>query len=531
MTETPEIGTEIPKKADPYFGGFILETLTIGMYGDSKSAIREYLQNSFDSLLLAVEKKITQVGDARIDITMSDTMLVIRDNGLGIGSARAVSVLTSVGASLKDFRSQAGFRGIGRLAGIVFCTNLKFVTKAQGETVQTTVTFNAKQLRQQMSPSHGAKYTLTELLEKNITASQSDGHEPGEHFFEVRLEGLVNPPKECLDRSLMSDFVGQVAPVGYRDDFSFAAQILKAGEERRFPSASQKDATKKSLLDQVRVLIKRGDEVTDVRKPYRNQAAVGKDDVPIYDIKIFDPPSRRWWAWIALKKEPGVYKDDRVRAMRVRMRNIQIDGTELMGKQFSSVEGAASFGRFNDWYAGEIFVDPTFVIPNARRDGFEEDDNWIKMQGELTELCADLGRQAYDISRRAQLSIRTLARNTKEIEDKGKSIAAAGTDTDKVIELSNAVNKLQRKVGRALRHADLETSSQLRSLENKLLDVKTRAVRNLGVSQQVDLSEVREQAQLDIISELMAAFRERLDPPTYSMVAKIASELLGSDDF
>jgi len=531
MTDTVERGTEIPKKADPYFGGFILETLTIGMYGDSRSAIREYLQNSFDSLLQAIEKKTTAAIEARIDITMSEKMLVIRDNGLGVDSSRAVSVLTSVGASLKDFRSQAGFRGIGRLAGIVFCTSLKFITKTQGETIQTTVTFNAKQLRQQMSPLHGAKYTLTELLEKNITASQSDGHEPGDHFFEVRLEGLINPPQECLDSSLMSDFVGQVAPVGYRDDFSFAPQILKAGEERRFASTSQKDGAKKSLLDQVRVLIRSADEVIDVRKPYRDTATVGKDHVPISDIKIYDPPSRRWWAWVALKKEPGVYKDDRIRAIRVRMRNIQIDGTELMGQMFSSIEGAASFGRFNDWYAGEIFVDPTYVIPNARRDGFEEDDNWEKMQEELTALCADLGKQAYEISKQAQLSIRTLARNTKEIEDKGKSITAGSTDTDKVIELSNAVNKLQRKLGRALRHADLETSSQLRSLENKLLDVKTRAVRKLGVSQQVDLSEVREQAQLEIISELMAAFREKLDPPTYSKVAKIASELLGSNDF
>ena len=35
---------------EPYFGGFVLETLTIGMYGEARNAIREYIQNGFDSI-------------------------------------------------------------------------------------------------------------------------------------------------------------------------------------------------------------------------------------------------------------------------------------------------------------------------------------------------------------------------------------------------------------------------------------------------------------------------------------------------
>ena len=60
---------------------------------------------------------------------------------------------------------------------------------------------------------------------------------------------------------------------------------------------------------------------------------------------------------------------------------------------FSSVEDAAWFRRFNDWYIGEIFVDPTFVIPNSRRDGFEEDENWEIVRAELITLCRDLGKK------------------------------------------------------------------------------------------------------------------------------------------
>ena len=33
-----------PLKIQPYFGGFVLETLTVGMYGESRNAIREYMK-------------------------------------------------------------------------------------------------------------------------------------------------------------------------------------------------------------------------------------------------------------------------------------------------------------------------------------------------------------------------------------------------------------------------------------------------------------------------------------------------------
>lgn len=40
--------------ATPYIGSYVLETLTTGMYGQSENALREYVQNSFDSIRQAV---------------------------------------------------------------------------------------------------------------------------------------------------------------------------------------------------------------------------------------------------------------------------------------------------------------------------------------------------------------------------------------------------------------------------------------------------------------------------------------------
>lgn len=129
MTKPPMQGTAVLFK--PYFGGFILETLTVGMYGEARNAIREYIQNGFDSILRARESGVLSTSAGRIVVTMVGDKkgLTIRDDGAGLPVKSATDTLTRVGASTKTHARNAGFRGIGRLAGIVFCDKLTFVTK------------------------------------------------------------------------------------------------------------------------------------------------------------------------------------------------------------------------------------------------------------------------------------------------------------------------------------------------------------------------------------------------------------------
>ena len=72
---------------EPFFGGFVLETLTIGMYGEARNAIREYIQNGFDSVQRAVEElKTLKPGEGLIEIELAADRrsLIIRDNGAGL---------------------------------------------------------------------------------------------------------------------------------------------------------------------------------------------------------------------------------------------------------------------------------------------------------------------------------------------------------------------------------------------------------------------------------------------------------------
>ena len=142
------------RQCSPHIGAFVLETLTVGMYGEPRHTLREYVQNSFDSIRAAQRTKYLS-GRGRVDITIAADAIIIRDNGLGVPADSAWNTLTSVGASKKDRQRDAGFRGIGRLAGMAYCDTLIFRTSFPGETVLTTVRFDCSRLQAAMNPDEG----------------------------------------------------------------------------------------------------------------------------------------------------------------------------------------------------------------------------------------------------------------------------------------------------------------------------------------------------------------------------------------
>jgi molecular chaperone HtpG len=508
---------------DPYFGGFILETLTLGMYGESRNAIREYLQNALDAIMQAVKEGHIKASEGKVRVVMAEDQLMIRDNGTGILAGVAVDTLTSIGASKKDYRREAGFRGIGRLAGIALCETLIFRTKARKETLETVVEVDAKNLRKEMSPARGGHLPLQDLMKNNFKASQIESEEREQDgFFEVVLRGFADSaPKECSDSALMLDFIGQVAPVPYSEEFPFREEIVRQGKRRHVP------------IDQIKVVIETDDNKEEVFKPFKNKFPVVKDSVELSEIKFVESKSEKWWGWVGHKVQPGAYKDDRTKGIRIRVRNIQIDGTDIIGRIFENdIEGAISYGRFNDWFLGEIFVDPTYLVPNARRDHFEDDTNWREMRKELGAICGRLGKEAYDISRKNQHSLKVLATDTKQLQDDSKKLFGSDDpSSDSLIEVSNRANKIQRRIARAQRNADFDVVSQLRSLENKLLDVKTAAVRKLGLTQMQDVDEIKREAQDELASSLIDTFKEVLDSRCYGKARKVMADVLGRSDF
>jgi hypothetical protein len=499
-----------PLTINPFFGGFVLETLTIGMYGESRNAIREYIQNGFDAIERAIDLKLIQAGDGLIQLIIAadKDSLIIKDNGAGLPSRKAVDTLTSVGASTKDYKSNAGFRGIGRLAGIVFCNRVTFRTKAQGETEETTVIFKGDVMRKAMTPAEGSARSAEDLIRESVEAFSAPTTDSEAHFFEVKLEGFVEAPEECRSYNLLQEFVSQIAPVPYSENFPFRDKLIAAAIQCELP------------IEEVNITIKEGSSnPVAITKVYENEYLIEAGKIELSDCETFVSPDRNWWAWIGKKSESGAYTDARVRGLRVRMKNIQIDGTEVVREIFQ--RQAPSHIRFQDWYVGEIFVRPSFVVPNARRDGFEETAAWKTMRKDLAGLIKQLGRESYDVSNKGQLTISALETKVAGMRDEIDSLRRMEfRNIDRTLALSVDITKLQKLIAKAAKNADLPTHAELDALGSELSDIKAEAITKIGTSVSTgDAERLQQEARTEFLNELYTLFESEL-PATCAVAVR-----------
>lgn len=505
-----------PVSFTPYFGGFILETLTVGMYGEARNAIREYIQNGFDSIQRARETGVLEKDAGQITITMAEDKrsLVIRDDGTGLPAASAVKTLTRVGASTKNHARNAGFRGIGRLAGIVFCDKLTFVTKVKGERQLTLVVFDAKAMRAAMSPAKGSSVSAEEVMSKHVRAFQQASTKVAEHFFEVRIEGLRDAPAECTSAKEMRKFVSEVAPVPYPSDFPYRRQLSDAALQNDIP------------IEEIAITVVGEGKSEAIYKRYGRRYEFDGGEIELSECDIQTSPTGRWWAWIGKKKESGAYTDARVRGLRIRLRNIQIDGAELFRDIFRDV--AKSQIRFQDYFVGEIFIRPTALVPNARRDGFEEDASWRSVRKELGAVAKTLGTEAYAVSTAGQLSLDSQREGLKKMRDDFRKLKKAKfNDVDKTVALTRAITTKQRKVAKASEAADLPTGAALAAIGTEYADMKLEALRHVGTAAaELDRERVETEARDALMAEIMQILEEQLSPKCLFDVRELLADYL-----
>ena len=117
-------------KFTPVIGKDVIESLTIGMYEDSRFIFREYIQNSADQIDKAVREGLLEKNQGEIHITIDAERrkIIIEDNATGIAFEQVQPILQNIAQSTKQRGVDKGFRGIGRLGGLAYCENLIFET-------------------------------------------------------------------------------------------------------------------------------------------------------------------------------------------------------------------------------------------------------------------------------------------------------------------------------------------------------------------------------------------------------------------
>lgn len=335
------------------FGKNILENLTTGMYSDSRVMYREYVQNSCDAIDAAVNSGIIARKEASIDISIDSEKreIRIRDNGSGIRKDDFVRVLSDIANSDKKRAVDKGFRGIGRLCGLAYCNELQFISSAVGEEEASIMTWNAWKMRTMLNDDR--KHTADEVLEAILKIS-SQPADADDHFFEVIMTGVTS--SDLLDKVIIRNYLAFEIPVPYPNKFMFYGKIY---DHAKLLGVS---------IDEYNVFV----NAEQVFKAYTTRIYSGgkvHDEIKTIEFKDFYDENDKLiaWMWFGLSSLNGQIKaqGNIQRGLRLRKGNIQIGESGTLRRLFKDARG-------NEYFIGEVFAVHPELIPNARRDYFNE---------------------------------------------------------------------------------------------------------------------------------------------------------------
>lgn len=355
-------------------GKYTLESLTTGMYSDPKIVYREYIQNSVDSLETAVANNLLEPQGMRIDVVINaeESMISIRDNGMGIPCAEAKETLMNVGNSKKRHSNNRGFRGIGRLGGMSYCDTLIFTTSSENEPQKTIVTFDCKKLRNLLIPGQYEDMSLSDVLSE-ITTVSIEPEKSEKHYFMVEMKD-VSGFSDLLDINSARSYISQVAPLPYQSrHFIYSSQLHEFLNKNGYS------------IEEFPIFV--GESETDlepVYKPNRSRFHSDRTKMKVdeihkmvyFDVTIDDELYALGWYgdcdWY------GSLSEHEISGFRVRKGNILIGDNKTLNSIFREA-------RFNGWTQGELFILTDKLIPNARRDDFEQNQYYYKLMNALSE--------------------------------------------------------------------------------------------------------------------------------------------------
>lgn len=375
---------------NPRLGIHLLETITRGVYSEPMHAIREYVQNAFDSIRQGRSQELIKPSGGSIKVLVDPDLrrLTIHDSGVGLSPEEAVVQLLDIGLSQKaqteeDARQNIGFRGIGRMAGISYCKKLRFET-SNGKGKTCIIEFDAEGINNLARPGQPST-DIHKAISQNVTVDEIDCA-IGRRYFDVILDRILDEANIFLNIDKIRQYLELVAPVDYDPSiWTFGQKI----------AAIAKSSGSSSSLSSVHLAIcdAEGVEQVDVRRPFCDTFAVSRKGasrsvLTVSDVRPFAENSKSylgWWGWIAEHPLEGALRDTSFAGIGVRMHNMAIGDHRVVGNLFKSTHLAK-------WCFGEIHITDARLVPNAQRDNFEPSKAWRNIQAEIREEVSKIER-------------------------------------------------------------------------------------------------------------------------------------------
>ena len=488
--EVAAVGDEVVQ-----VGKYTLESLTTGMYSDPKIVYREYIQNSVDSLEHAVSLCMLEQQSMRIDIIVNadESYISIKDNGTGISAAEAAQTLMNVGSSKKRNTNNRGFRGIGRLGGMSYCNTLVFTTSAENEKVKTVVSFDCKKLRHLLVPGEYEDMSLSAVLGE-ITTIETFPEKEEKHYLCVEMVD-VNGFSDLLDIDAAKSYISQVAPLPYQSrHFIYTSQLKSYLSDNGY------------IIEEFPIFV--GENESDLEPVYkpnksRFRSDRGKRTVDeISSMKFFDVTvDGELYAlgWYGNCGWYGFLSEKEISGFRVRKGNILIGDSHTMNAIFKEA-------RFNGWTQGEIFIVTDKLIPNARRDDFEQNDAYYKF---MEALSNSVGTEIARTIREASLTRNNPnAKALREIERKiGEASTAVAEGFNSTVDKEKMVTALTES---AASLAGLRVSEDLTPKKKELQEKIEAAIEEVSESKNFKINQInsgidkKSKQVLKVVSDILS---------------------------
>jgi molecular chaperone HtpG len=364
----------------PIVGKDVLELLSSSMYVNPLSIFREYVQNATDSIEEALALDLLndrEIGRVDIRVDPEKRTVQIRDNGTGLSRSVFTTTLIALGASRKRGTKARGFRGVGRLAGLGYCQELVFRSRSAGEQEINEMRWDCRRLKSILRDPH-FREDVEDLIKEVVSVQRTAGDDTSLHFFEVELSGIVRHGDDRLmNAQVIRDYLSQVAPVPFSPEFNYGTQIKSA---------------MRSKVNVGGVLIYLDGNREPLFRPHNNEFQVRRgvldrfSGVRFFDISGADNTIAAS-GWILDHGYLGAIDNTAsIKGLRLRSGNMQVGESDVLDYLFNEP-------RFNSWAVGEIHVLDDRILPNGRRDHFEQSTHFNNVLSQLTPIAQDLSRR------------------------------------------------------------------------------------------------------------------------------------------
>ena len=407
--------TELRDTIDPGLirvGGDAIELVTSGMYVSPVTIFREYVQNAADAIDHARSAGVlSRQRPGRVAITLDHQTrgITIRDNGIGVPVADAVSTLLAIGGSQKRGTTARGFRGVGRLAGLGYCGALEFRTKVRDEHKVAVVRWDCRELHKSLSG--GMKDGDLRSIVARVASVSFEPVTGDDHYFEVRLSDILRLQGDVLlNEAAIKAHLAQVAPLDFGSHFSFADQI--------------RDELRPYMGGQPVELFVSGEQIW---RPHRDELILPATNrrLKLNDLEIvkFADVDGEVGAigWLAHHDYVrSISTAFGVRGLRARIGNIQVGDESLFDSVFKEA-------RFNGWTVGEINILDRRIVPNARRDNFVVNHHYYNLLAQVSSLAGRLSQRCRlsSVTRNASLGIERVVSEGKKVLKQQKKLDRA----------------------------------------------------------------------------------------------------------